>query len=218
MPLNDVDHEYFLNLIDQINQESNLKIELVHNAKKAFKGLTKSYGLFKNVNSVIVLKGNDIDDLLELCGYYGEKIVLEATKRDLGTCFVGGSFDSNFFKYDEKVICLITIGYVDKRLTMREKLIHDTLHSRKNSFLEKVNHHHELNENDLIAIEAVSLAPSAKNRKAIKLDFIENDIVISTSNTYHFDIMDLGIAKYNFEAVTGLKFPLGNNARISYKK
>lgn len=218
MPLNDSDHQYMLKLIDEINQESDLKIELVHDAKKAFKGLTKSYGLFKNVNSVIVLKGNNIENLLEICGYYGEKIVLEATKKDLGTCFVGGSFDSKFFKYDEEVVCLITIGYVDKRLTMREKLIHDTLHSKKASFLDKVNHHHELSENDLIAIEAVSLAPSAKNRKAIKLDFIEDDIVISTSNTYHFDLMDLGIAKYNFEVVTGIKFPLGNNARISYKK
>lgn len=217
--LNDQDALLIEQIITDINAESGLNFCLMLDVKKAFNGLTKSYGLFKHVNSVIILKGKSSDNLLELCGYYGEKIILEATKHNLGTCFVGGSFDKNFFHYDnEEIVCLITIGYVKESLSGREKIIHSALHSKKTQLLDNVNYDHELNELELLMVEAVKLAPAAKNRNVIQLDFVDEEIIIATPNTYHFDLFDLGVAKYNFEVVANIKFPLGNNAIITHKK
>lgn len=205
-------------VIEEINTESGLNIEIEVDAKNAFKGLTKSYGLFHGVNSAIVLKGKTSEDLFEQVGYYGEKLVLEATKLGFGTCWVGGSFDHNFFNYyDEEVVCIVAIGYVTKKLSMREKLIHNVLHNSDHHNKENLKSTREITDMEQKAFEAIQLAPSAKNRKVIKLNFIDEEVVISTINDYHFDMVDLGIAKYHFELVTGDKFELGNNARLIKK-
>lgn len=205
-------------IIENINNESRLNIAVEVDAKQAFKGLTKSYGLFHGVNSAVVLKGQAGEDLFEKAGYYGEKLVLEATKLGFGTCWVGGSFDHNYFEYDgEEVVCIIAIGYVTKKLSIREKLIHNVLHNSDHHNNDNLKATRVITEDEKMAFEAIQLAPSAKNRKVIKLNYIEEEVVISTINDYHFDMVDLGIAKYHFELVTGKKFELGNNARLILK-
>lgn len=96
-----------------VNKESGLHIQLVLDHPKAFQSFLAHYGKFKNVKNyfaVIGKKGND-----ETAGYYGQKLVLEAQKLGLNTCWVGGTFGKDKDAYDlkrgEKLYALITVGY-----------------------------------------------------------------------------------------------------------
>ena len=76
------------------NTESQLNIEFVEDGSKAFSHFGKSYGLFKNVRSLLLLKGNPgLPYFKEKIGYYGEKLLLFSEGEGVQTCWVGGTFD-----------------------------------------------------------------------------------------------------------------------------
>ena len=80
-------------LIRDCNEESGLHIQLVTNEPKAFQSLMARYGQFKGVTNYIAMVGPKSSSLDELCGYYGEKIVLRAQM--MGCSFLG-LFRSSF--------------------------------------------------------------------------------------------------------------------------
>ncbi len=93
-PIGEEDAAVFEEMIARFNEESGLQIQLVRDGSKAFEGFRRCYGMFSNVRSYFAMVGKYADLYLnEKIGYYGEKLVLEATKRGLGTCWVGGTFD-----------------------------------------------------------------------------------------------------------------------------
>ena len=71
--------------IDECNTESGLHIQLVSDEPKAFDGLMARYGKFSGVKNYIALIGKKGSNLDELCGYYGEKLVLYAQQGSKGT-------------------------------------------------------------------------------------------------------------------------------------
>ena len=79
-------------LIRDCNEESGLHIQLVTNEPKAFQSLMARYGQFKGVTNYIAMVGPKSPSLDELCGYYGEKIVLRAQMMGLRTCWVGATY------------------------------------------------------------------------------------------------------------------------------
>ena len=101
--------------IEEYNQRSGLTIRFMENGSAAFSGIRKSYGLFKGVRSLFIMKGPANDPYLkEKIGYYGELLILEATALGLGTCWVGGTFDASGIRKapGEELICVITVGNV----------------------------------------------------------------------------------------------------------
>ena len=103
-------------LISQCNEESGLSMQLVVDDPECFDTLLAHYGKFKNANNYIALVGkSSLDDLDELAGYYGERIVLEAQMLGLNTCWVAGTYGKGKCKADkqagEKIVCVIAIGY-----------------------------------------------------------------------------------------------------------
>ncbi len=208
-------------LINQFNEEANLSISLIDDAKEAFLGLTKSYGFFKGVRSVIALKGPKNDELLkEKVGYYGEKLVLEAVKMNLGTCWVGGTFDSNSSIFDKKseesLICVITIGYCNNRKSLRERFIHNITH-RRTKEMEEI-YTSDINPPPkwfINGIKAVQKAPSAKNRQPVNLEYKNEKSIAFVEELEGFDLVDLGIAKLHFSIGAGNgKFEFGNHGEF----
>ena len=57
-----------------------MHIQLVTDEIKAFSGFMAHYGKFENVQNYIALIGNKSDNLDELVGYYGEKLVFYACR------------------------------------------------------------------------------------------------------------------------------------------
>ena len=81
-------------LIYKINEETGLNFQFIEDCSKLFKGFSASYGLIKGLNSCIALVGNkNIDDYKTKVGYYGEMLVLESTYMNLGTCWIGGTYN-----------------------------------------------------------------------------------------------------------------------------
>lgn len=204
-------------IIGKYNRESGLSMQFIEDGGDAFNGLNKSYGMFGGVRSIIVLKGDKEDvDLEEKSGYYGERIVLEATRMQLGTCWVGASFDKKSPVFDmtgnEKRICVIPVGNVPPEKTAKERFIRRMSHGKT-----KPPEHFYTADAAPPAwftdgIKAVQVAPSAVNRQKYKFSYKNGEVKVFTQDTSQFAMVDLGIAKAHFEIVAGGKFGWGDGA------
>lgn len=201
--------------ITSFNQKAGLSMMLMENGSEAFNGFSKSYGMFRGVRSLIVFKGKASDEnLKEKCGYYGEYIVLEATRLGLGTCWVGGTFDKRNAIFDinegEEFVCVITIGNVIEKLSFKENMIWKINH-RKERSLESFYIAEETPPHWFLkGIEAVKKAPSAVNRQKYKFTY-NGTVSAYTEDTIQYAMIDLGIAKAHFSIAANGRFELGNN-------
>ena len=101
--------------IAEANEESGLDIEYLADGSEAFNGIKKSYGMFSNVRSMLLMKGRSDDENLDVkIGYYGEDLVLKMTQLNLGTCWVGGTYDNTQFTVSngERLACVIVFGQI----------------------------------------------------------------------------------------------------------
>lgn len=203
--------------IDDANKKSGLTIIFVEDGSKAFNSFGKSYGMFKGVRSIILLKGEKADpNLKEKVGYYGEILALEATKLGLGTCWVGGTFDRAILSSNknEEIVCVLTVGNVPLDKPLKERMIYKVTHRKTKSIEEFYDGKGTVPDWFIDAIKAVQKAPSAINSQKFRFNYREGEIIASIPNTYQFDLVDLGIAKLHFELSAGCKFELGNHVKL----
>ncbi len=207
-----------IKLIDEYNEASGLNAVFVDDASILFKGFKASYGLLKNVRSVLLLKGNT-DNIKEKAGYYGEKFVLEATKLGLGTCWIGGTFDrdNSFFQQykDETIVCLIAVGNISQNKGLKEKFI-ASVAKRKTKTAEQVCTYDTTPPKWFFdGVEAALKAPTAINSQKFKFEYKEGKVQASIPDDYVMDLIDLGICKLHFEIGAQGSFDLGNNAAFT---
>lgn len=215
-PLDSETAALFRSRIEEYNQKSGLTIRLIEKGSSAFSGIKKSYGLFRGVQSFFVMKGPQSDPhLKEKIGYYGELLVLEATAMGLGTCWVGGTFDSSGIRKgpQEELVCVITVGKVPDSETMRERFIYKAIH-RKTKPVEALS---EISGQEPAAwfyhgMKAVQKAPSTRNTQKVFFSYQDGVLRASVPDTYPFDMVDLGIAKLHFTLAAGGRFEIGNDA------
>jgi nitroreductase len=203
-------------LISKYNAESGLSIRFVEEGSSAFSSFRKSYGLFSGVRSLFVLAGPKKElNLKEKAGYYGEMLVLEATMLGLGTCWVGGTFDTKSTIYEltdeEELVCVIPVGYVEN-LSFKEKMVHQMVAGKSKSIEQLLKTDSKLPELFLEAIKAVQKAPSAANRQPIRFEYKNGILSVFTDDDRKFNLVDLGIVKAHFEVASGKRFELGNPA------
>lgn len=202
-------------MLDDVNRETGLTAEFIEDASQAFSSIGKTYGMFKNVRSVILMKGRrDDENLREKIGYYGEKIVLDLVEMGLGTCWVAGTFDKSLFKTadGEEAVCVITVGHVEAP-TLKDRLILSRLHDKRKPLEERISFDGELPDDIRAGIKSVILAPSAVNSQKPHFDYHGGVLSVSIPDSSSVDRIDLGIAKYHFVSEAGGSFPLGNNAQ-----
>ena len=102
--------------LDQCSRESGLHMQLVLAEPEAFGGLMAHYGKFSGVKNYIALVGKKSAQLDELCGYFGEKVVLKAQQMGLNTCWVALTYKKvqeivEIFKQtNHSVICKELLG------------------------------------------------------------------------------------------------------------
>lgn len=217
-PLSSSHVEQLQELIAQYNQLGGIHMQLLTNRGEAFSKLKKSYGMFSNVQNYVALVGNTKDVYTkEKLGYYGEALVLEATRLGLGTCWVGGTYDKDTCVYDkqnnEELYCLIAIGNVNDNLSLKEKLIGRAIH-RKSKSIEEMS---EVTGNRptwfVKGMEAVQQAPSAIFKQPVKFYLKNNIVSAKVENEDGANLIDLGIAMKHFELGAGnIKFSWGNPA------
>lgn len=198
MPITGEMKEKLETLIRECNEESGLHIQLVLNDAECFRTLLAHYGWFENVNNYVAIVGSkELPDLEEKGGYYGQKIVLAAQQEGLNTCWVAGTYKKGKCRAekaaDEKIICVIAIGYGENQGTKHKSKPLAKLCSVK--------------EEDMPGwfrngVKGAMMAPTAMNQQKYTISLEEGEAVI-TAGRGPMTKIDLGIVKYNFEAASG---------------
>lgn len=208
------------------SHEAGLHITLCVNDGEPFKGFRRSYGAFRNVqNYIVVAADTSFSHTLERAGYYGEQLVMLCVSLGLGTCFVSGTYDVSHvganIKIGEKILFLITLGYENTKrgdstiARVMKSAIHRK-HMDASDFLECSDNMREslLADKKLLnGLQGVAIAPSAVNRRPARISV---DAAGQISALVHSgkpaDLIDLGIAMYNFSAVYPGTWEWGNPA------
>lgn len=184
--------------INACNKESGLHIQLVTNEPKAFDSFMAHYGNFSGVTNYIALIGKKGDKLDELCGYYGERLVLKAQQLGLNSCWVAMTYKKipNAFQIEkgEKLTVVISIGYgktqgVEHKSKAPEQV--SNLSADSPEWFKK-------------GIEGALLAPTAMNQQKFTFTYANGKVTAKAGIGFYSKI-DLGIVKYHFEAASGRK-------------
>ena len=183
-------------LIGECNRDSGLHLQLVTNEPKAFDGTMAHYGKFSGVTDYIALVGSKSVDLEEKCGYYGEKVVLEAQMLGLNTCWVGLTFskisDAFTVNKGEKLVGVISVGYGTNSGVPHNSKAVEKLCSVQGDMPEWFKR----------GMDAAMLAPTAMNQQKFKF-MLNGSKVAAKAGGGFFTKVDLGIAKYHFELGAG---------------
>ena len=177
--------------IEEVNKESNLSIQIFYDEPKCFDSFMAHYGKFVNVQNYIAIVGNKNEQ--EKAGYFGEKIVLKCQEMGLNTCWVAMTHGKSQAKINkgQKQLILISLGYGETQGV-----------AHKSKSIEELGRADKETEWFKTGMEAASLAPTAMNQQKFLFE-LKNDIVTAKSLGGFYSQIDLGIAKYHFEAVTG---------------
>lgn len=182
--------------IDFCNKQADLHIQLVTDEPKAFDCLLAHYGKFSGVQNYIALIGKKSAKLDELCGYYGEHLVLKAQQLGLNTCWVAMSYkkipDAFEVKKGEKLTVVIALGY-----GQNQGAAHKSKSAKAVSNLTD-----DSPEWFRSGVEAALLAPTAMNQQKFTLTRTDNK-VSAVAGLGFYAKLDLGIVKYHFELGAG---------------
>ncbi len=216
--------------ITMINtHQHGIKFQLITDDPDPLKGFSKSYGIFENPrNYMAAVVDTATPDILERAGYFAEQFVIKATQLGLGTCFVGGTYNEKTVKAQlragEKILFLVLLGYEKVKGRMLGKLMADLVHRKKmgvSEFFEPSSEYEQAVRDCLIletGLEAVACAPSALNKRPTRVFFKDVDgektpcARVDASNPKK--LIDLGIAKYNFNFATETECEWGNGAPL----
>lgn len=178
-------------LIKEINAESGLSIQAFYDEPKCFDSFMAHYGKFVNVKNYIAIVGTKHDQ--EKAGYYGEKIVLKCQEIGLNTCWVAMTHGKSkaVIQKGQKLLIIISLGYGETQgIAHKSKPTEELCRAdEKEKWFEE-------------GMEAVSLAPTAMNQQKFLFE-LKAGVVTAKSLGGFYSGIDLGIAKYHFEAVTG---------------
>ena len=181
-------------LVEEINRSQGLHIQILYDEPTCFDSMMAHYGKFSGVRNYIALVGKKSDSLDVQLGYQGERLVLKAQELGLNTCWVAMTHGKSKaeIRKDEKQVCLISLGYGCT-----------TGVPHKSKQLSEVSNYKEgMPEWFRKGIEAALLAPTAMNQQKFFFE-LSGDAVKATSGRGFYTGLDLGIAKYHFEVISG---------------
>lgn len=232
IPIDKVTADFIRAELTMINShEAGVNFRIILNNDSALKKFNTSYGMFRNAcNYVAIVVDSSYVDAEERAGYCAESLALTLTEKGIGTCFVGGTFDANNvpvpLRAGQKILCLLLIGYPDQKNKERilSKVIRKVSHKNHSDISDFFISNGEWNIEKSMAVfpylkdglEGIMNAPSAMNRRPVRvwIETLDDEpqIKIGIPGIKKGQYIDLGIAKYNFEALAGGVFDVGNNA------
>ncbi|MBQ9227298.1 MAG: nitroreductase family protein [Eubacterium sp.] len=185
-------------MADAINEKEGLHFVFVEDATPAFK-------IFAGKFSMLVLCGPDSQKSREDSGYYGESLVLQCVYHGLGTCWVSGTYNENNvyemlqLPKEERIYCVITVGYPREKLNTVEKTMYKATHKKNKSYQDMFEYCDEkLPEAYAYAMQLVEKAPSAVNRRPVKFRYEDGVLSARVEEPYSDKSIDCGIAKLHF--------------------
>lgn len=189
--------------VAECNRSSGLNIKIVMDDGEAF-APAKSYGMLSGVSHyfAMISKADDPDGD-EKIGYYGESLVLLATRLGLGTCWIGGTYDKDLCHVevaDDEVFRLaIVFGNVKQKESFKEKAIVKTVKRNCKEIKDMLNAYGTPPNWVVDGVRYVVKAPSAQNRQPVSFYCDGEDVSARVKCDKEYDLVDLGIAKLHFE-------------------
>lgn len=177
-------------LIEEVNQKYDLHIQVFFDESDCFKGFLAKYGKFSGVKNYISLVGCDEEKL----GYFGEMIVLKLQGLGLRSCFVGLTHGSSkaLKQKGEKEHCLISFGY-----PLKEGVSH-----KIKNITDVSNYNDKMPSWFKEGVEAALFAPTAMNQQKFYITYVDENHIEFKKGIGFYTKLDLGIVKYNFDAIT----------------
>ncbi len=209
---------------DATTHDVAIHFQLFTDDDKPFRGFNVSYGMFRNpCNYVACVVDTSYPDAMQRLGFYAEKLALTALKHGLGSCFVGGTFNSKAIKAQLRVTwsipCILLVGIpegspplmaqIARRFIAKHKPASDLLSPESTSW-DKIQ---KLCPRITKALEAAAAAPSALNKhplnftiqapvdSAIAADLTYWQVSARASDEGIMPQIDLGAAMYNFNVI-----------------
>ena len=179
--------------VNEINEQSGLKITLFFDEPQAFSGKLAKYGKFKNCkNYAAIVAKNDED---EKVGYFGEELVLFAQSIGVNSCWVGLTYSKKavnvVLEENERLLIVIALGYGENQGTQHKNRALKDLCSTGDQ---------EMPEWFLRAMSAAMTAPTAVNQQKFHFSLLEDGSTVKAKALFGpYSKMDLGIVKYHFE-------------------
>jgi hypothetical protein len=191
-----------------------------------------TYGVIKNAQFFLVGSIQNGNLAMEDYGYCKEKLILQATKLGLGTCWLGGTFQISRFSQAiglqecELLPTISPIGYPARQKSFTERIMRWSAGSDKRKSWSDIffagNFSQLLTQSQVgkysEALENVRLAPSATNKQPWRIlwDAAQNTFHFYLSRAFGYNLLrnvslqdiDLGIAMCHFALTvqeTGLK-------------
>ena len=181
-------------LCEEVNAASGLHIQPVFDEPQAFAGGLARYGRFDGVRNYFAIVGPPGRE--RAVGYYGERLVLEAQRLGLNTCWVALTFQKKKAVYTlnagEKFYMVIALGYgvhagTPHRNRPAEKLA--DLPADTPDWVRR-------------GVAGALLAPTAMNQQ--KFRFVWDGKTVSvTAGRGAYTAVDLGIVQAHFDAACG---------------
>lgn len=207
-----------INFIKDIEEKNdNYRFPIFNSATS---GKVGTYGVISGGDTYIsgVIKNKDAD-LVKL-GYLFEKIILYATSLDLGTCWLGGTFNKSDFiersklTEGESFICASPVGYISENKSIRDRAMRRIAKSDHRKKFDEIFFDKSLNPIDKNklglyekALEMVRIGPSASNKQPWRIIkdgdkfhlYLERTPDYAKQLDYDIQLLDMGIAQYHFE-------------------
>jgi hypothetical protein len=147
--------------------------------------------------------------LHEKVGYYGEELVLEATRLGLGTCWVAGSYDKSATGFDiaedEILSCVISVGEIKKNENLKEKVLSGIIKAKRKTPEQMSKNYDRAPDWFKRGMECVANAPSARNTQLIVFEYTPDGVKTENTGSWTSNKVDHGIALYHFELGSGKK-------------
>ncbi len=181
------DLEAIVELAEDFRPYDDARCAVVQDADPAlFTGFVGSYGSVTGAPHALLMIASDTRRAQQHAGYTGEALVLEATARDIDTCWIGGSFDSEKaaglvdLAEGERVVCVSPLGYRTERESLKDQLMHAVPRSHSRRPISEIAP--KLTEEwpawARVAVECARLAPSAVNRQPWRFDYVHDGLAI----------------------------------------
>lgn len=211
------------------SHEQGMRFQLILNDSAPFDRYSHSYGLFRNVrNYLAAVVDVATPDAYERAGYFAERFVIKAVGLGLGTCFVSGTFDASKapvqVRAGEKILFLVALGVPEGKSRVVARLLAGFTHRKGMDVSDFFEPASELDDAcrefpELYdGLMAVGCAPSAMNRRPVRL-FIDRrsgkrTVCARVKPGDNSFLIDLGIAKYNYNSATSTFCAWGNGAPL----
>ncbi len=191
--------------IKSINKESGLYIQLIQNSPETF---AKSYCGIKGADSFFAIVGNEEETyLLEKAGYYGERLVLEATRLGLGTCWISVTYDRDkcpcVVRRGQKLVMVIAVGEIAEEANHEDEFGKQINRRTSRPIEYMYTADGEPPAWFIEGMQAVAKAPSNLNTQPVKFFYSPAKIFAYVDGVPIIQNVDLGIAELHFEIASG---------------